>query len=41
MFMCIYVLFKSFVEIKIEFESRLHCVDIYNDDRMLEAEELT
>ena len=26
------MLFESLVEIKIEIESRLHCIDIYDDD---------
>ena len=29
---CVSILIQSFVEIKIEIESRLHCIDIHDDD---------
>ena len=30
--LCLSMLLESFVRIKIEIESRLHCVDVYGDD---------
>ena len=33
--LCVFNLFESLVQIKIEIESRLHCIDLYEDDCML------
>ena len=33
---CVFILFKSLIEVKIEIESRLHCIDIIAYHRMLD-----